>query len=114
MRFLKTLFWVLVVVGLGLFSARNWTPVPVRLWGDTVADVKLPVLLVLTFLAGMLPLLLLHRATRWSLKRKLDSAERALSDIATPQDQPSLGAADKPGTTIQPTAAPIAVPPGVS
>lgn len=111
MRFLKTLFWVLVLVGVVLFSARNWESVPVILWGDTVVDVKLPMLLLVTFFAGMLPTLLLHRATRWSLKRKLESAERALSDMVTPNSMP----ASEPAVgTIQPNAAPIAVPPGVS
>jgi putative membrane protein len=111
MRFLKTLFWVLVLVGVVLFSAGNWKPVRLALWGYTEVNIQLPALLLITFLAGMVPTLLLHRATRWSLRRKLDSAERALSDMATPNDPPMK---DTGTGTIQPNAAPIAVPPGVS
>ena len=81
------------------------------LWGETVADVKLPVLLLLAFLAGLLPTLLLHRATRWSLRRRLNSAERALSDVVAPRETPAI---EGNTGTIQPSAAPIAVPPGVS
>ena len=76
MNFLKTLFWVVVAVSLAIFANRNWGDVTLNLWGDIRADVKLPVLLLLTFLLGFLPPYLLMRSRLWSLRRKLALAER--------------------------------------
>ena len=43
MRFLSTLFWVLLAVIVALFASRNWNDVTLNLWGDIQADVKIPV-----------------------------------------------------------------------
>lgn len=76
MQFLKTLFWVVLAVGLVLFATVNWNLVTVRLWGGLEADVKLPVLVLASFLAGLLPMLVLYRARIWSMRRRLDAYER--------------------------------------
>ena len=94
MQFLRTLFWVMVAAIVVIFSGQNWTPVQVSLWGGLVADVKLPLLLMLAFVAGFVPSYLMQKAKCWQLKRKLDSSNRALDDL---RDQlgpsPSLAAA---------------------
>ena len=51
MRFLQTLFWCLLAFVAALFTYGNWTHVTIKLWSDIVADVNLPFLLLLTFLA---------------------------------------------------------------
>jgi uncharacterized integral membrane protein len=79
MQFLRTAFWVVIAVGLAFFCMANYVPVTVRLWGDMVMDTKLPVLLIGAFLLGALPFWIMARATRWRLKRRLDSSERALA-----------------------------------
>ncbi|QDP20045.1 DUF1049 domain-containing protein [Sphingomonas xanthus] len=71
MNFLKTLFWVVVAVSLAIFATRNWTDVSVSLWGGIQADIKLPALLLLTFLIGFLPTYFIMRGRIWSLQRKL-------------------------------------------
>ena len=81
MQFLKTLFWVVLAVVAVVFAMRNWTPVPVNLWGGLALEAKLPVLVFGAFLLGFLPTHLWHRAARWRLRRRLDSQERALADI---------------------------------
>ncbi len=73
MQFLKTLFWVVVAVGLVLFATVNWVPVTVNLWGGLQADVKLPVLVLVAFLLGFLPMFAVHRTRLWSLKRRLET-----------------------------------------
>lgn len=78
MHFLRTLFWVVIAVVAVVFSIRNWTPVVVHLWGGLDADIKLPVLLLIFFLIGFLPWFTIHKATRWQLKRKLETVQRAL------------------------------------
>ena len=76
MQFLKTLLWVVIAVFLAILASRNWHDVTLNLWGDIQADIKVPVLIFVTFLLGWLPLLLLHRAKVWRLRQRLDSFER--------------------------------------
>jgi putative membrane protein len=84
MNFLKTLFWVVVAVSLAIFATRNWNDVTVSLWGSLQADVKLPVMLLLTFLVGFLPPYLILRGKIWGLRRKLALAERPVVTPAAP------------------------------
>jgi uncharacterized integral membrane protein len=106
MQFLRTVFWVVLAVVGVIFATANWTPVTVNLWSGMVVDTRLPVLMLVTFLFGLVPMLIVHRATRWTLRRRLDSANRALTETAvlpsTIRDVPP------PGAT------PFAPPPGVA
>jgi uncharacterized integral membrane protein len=77
MQFLKTLFWVVLTMILVLFAKANWTAVTLKLWGGLEADVKLPVLILFAFLVGFVPTFILYRARLWSLKRRLEPAERS-------------------------------------
>jgi lipopolysaccharide assembly protein A len=108
MQFLKTLFWVILAVVVAIFSLNNWTPVTINLWQGLQMDTWLPIVLITGFLIGFIPYFIVHRTTRWSLQRKLTSAERALADSRTPAVIP----ANSP--MMAPVSAPIAVPPGVS
>jgi lipopolysaccharide assembly protein A len=91
MRFLKILLWAVLAIALVLFAARNWTPVTVNLWNGIVLDTWLPLMLGLAFLLGLLPVLILHRTTRWSLRRRLDSVEKTFADYraSTPVAPPA-------------------------
>jgi uncharacterized integral membrane protein len=84
MQFLKTAFWVVLVALIVLFSATNWTYVDINLWGDLRLHILLPLVVIISFLAGSLPFWALHKATRWRMRRKLDSAERALAAVLPP------------------------------
>ncbi len=109
MQFLRTVFWVVLAVVGVIFSTANWTRVTVRLWSDMVLDTQLPILMLITFLLGLVPMLIVHRATRWSLRRRLDNANRALTE-ALPPPAPPLA----PQEMAPPGASPIAPPPGVA
>ena len=76
MHFLKTLLLVVVAVFLALLASRNWHDVTLNLWGDIQADIKVPILILVMFLLGWLPTLLLYRAKMWRLRQRLDSRER--------------------------------------
>jgi lipopolysaccharide assembly protein A len=76
MQFLKTLFWVLVAVVAVLFGTRNWADVTLNLWGDIQADIKIPLLLLIAFLLGLVPTWLIMRARIWSMNRRLDALDR--------------------------------------
>ncbi len=116
MQFLRTAFWVVLAIIIMIFSFANWNPVMIRLWGGLQLETKLPLIVIVAFLAGSLPFWALHKATRWSMRRKLDSAERALAavtptsytPVATTTDVPPPGPAtpltpDTPITGSDPT-----------
>ena len=97
MQFLKILFWALIAFAAALFTFGNWKWVPISLFGNLVAEVNLPVLLLVTFLAGFLPTLLYQRAVRWRLRQRLAAAERTVAD---------LRALDMPPSPLQPNSSP--------
>ena len=93
MQFLKTLFWVLVAVGVALFAMRNWTNVTLSLWGDIQADINLPLLMLLAFLLGWLPTYLIMRARLWTQRRRVEALER---NQATPIVEPQIESDGEP------------------
>ena len=81
MQFLKTLLWVLLA-GLALaFAFNNWNTVPINLWGGLMADVNLPFLVLVAFLLGFVPTLLVLQATRWRLRQRIATLQRTLDDL---------------------------------
>jgi lipopolysaccharide assembly protein A len=108
MQFLKTLFWVTLLVCLALISWRNWDNyAQLMLFEDPVIWIRIPVLIIGSILIGLIPYFIIHKATRFSLNRKLQKAERQLSDarsLSAPVVSPT-----------QPTVSgPVAVPPVTS
>lgn len=95
MHFLKTLFWVALAVAIVLFTTVNWNAVTIHLWGGLEADVKLPVLVLASFLLGFLPMLIFHRARMWGMKRRVEGLERQIPAPATiappPVPEPAPG-----------------------
>lgn len=103
MQFLRTAFWVVIAVALAFFCMANYKNVEVRLWGDIVMETKLPVLLIGAFLLGALPFWVMARATRWRMKRRIESTERALAAAtaaAAPPAAPAPAAALTPETPL--------------
>ena len=93
MRFLTTLWWMVVAVVCAIFSYRNWTDVTIDLWGPLQADIKLPVLMALMFALGFVPIWLVMRGRLWTVKRKLLTAERPIVNPAPPPLPADEGAA---------------------
>ncbi|MFM9978570.1 MAG: LapA family protein [Sphingomonadaceae bacterium] len=108
MQFLRTVFWVILAVVGVIFTFNNWQIVSIRLWGDIIVDTPLPLLLFIVFMLGLLPILLWHRATHWSLKRRLDAANRSLAETRAASEP--LPRAD----AIAPVTMPIGSPGGVA
>jgi len=103
MQFLKTLFWVVLAIGIVLFARENWVPVEIRLWSGLIAEVKLPFLLFVTFLLGFLPVYLLYRGRMWTLRRQIGRPERVTvaNQPAAPAPAPTPPpSADEPGLAI--------------
>ena len=71
MQFLKTLLWVLIAVVIAIIASDNWRDVSLDLWSNLQVDIKLPVLLLAVFLAGLLPTWLVMRSKLWRLRRHI-------------------------------------------
>lgn len=91
MQFVRTLFWVLILAALLIFTAFNWRPVEVQIWTNLVLETKIPALVIVAFLLGLVPTWLLHRGTRWRLKRRISQLETAARTTTAPRaGEPSL------------------------
>lgn len=95
MQFLRTLFWVVIAAFIAIIASENWRDVTLDLWGNLQADIKIPVLLILTFLLGFLPTWLVMRGKIWRLKRRLGLEEQAIPVPAAPA-APEVAPAEDP------------------
>jgi len=128
MQIVRTIIWVLILFGLLAFSFFNWEPVEVTLWDNVVLETKVPALVIIAFLLGLVPMWIYHRSVKWSLGRRIRSLENAArsnalqqrhdpsaAGSASPSQKPSAPAptsspvdkpvedAAKPGDTLTPT-----------
>ena len=92
MQFLRTLFWVVIAAFVAIVASNNWRDVTLNLWGNLQLDIKIPVLLLLTFLIGFLPTWLILRGKLWAEKRRLP---QDVPPAPAPPPAPSVQAADE-------------------
>jgi uncharacterized membrane protein YciS (DUF1049 family) len=83
MKFLRTLLWVVIAALVTMLAARNWRDVTILLWGDLQADIKIPVLMLIMFLLGLLPAWLVYRARYW---RRVRSTVPAPARVPPPDE----------------------------
>ncbi len=103
MQIVRTVIWVLILFGLMVFSFFNWDPVEVRLWDNLVLETKVPVLVILAFTLGLLPMWLYHRGAKWNLMRRITSLENAVrSNALSGRHQPPPSAAAAPASSEGP------------
>jgi uncharacterized integral membrane protein len=82
MQIVRTIVWVLLLAALLVFSAFNWKPVEVKIWEGLVLETKIPALVVISFLIGLIPMWMLHRANRFYMSRRISSLETAARSAA--------------------------------
>jgi uncharacterized integral membrane protein len=99
MRVIRTTMWVLLLIALILFSVANWTTVTIRIWEDLVWETKLPALVILSFLAGLLPMWLRHLAGRWRWRRRINALEAVSRQPSAALTSTQLDAAAQSGST---------------
>ncbi len=85
MKILRTIVWVLAAIGFLIFAAYNWQPVELTLWQNLVLETKVPMLALLAFLAGFVPMWALHRSVVWGLNRRIRTLENSLKNTAMAQ-----------------------------
>ncbi|WOE73846.1 LapA family protein [Alterisphingorhabdus coralli] len=100
MQFIKTLFWVLLVLLLAVFSINNWNDVSITIWSDTLLDTKLPMLIIGSFILGFLPMWLLYRGSVWRNKRRIASLESRLTSQQSVVSTPASSDAE-PASPLQ-------------
>jgi lipopolysaccharide assembly protein A len=84
LRFLTTLFWIVIAVLVTLFAARNWRDVTIDLWGNLQADIKIPILLAIVFLIGLIPTWLVFRARLWRVSNRVAMPQRDQPPVTDP------------------------------
>ena len=84
MQLIRTVGWVVLLIALLLFSINNWTTVDVKIWEGLILETKLPALVVLAFLLGLVPMWLLSKAGRWRMKRQISTLQNAAQISAAP------------------------------
>jgi putative membrane protein len=101
MRFLKILFWILIGGLAAAFVIYNEAErVEIALWGNLVADVSLPILLVLVFLLGLIPMLIAYHTLRWRMRMRVNSLERTIGEMRQSQEPPPPPPAVDPGDLL--------------
>jgi uncharacterized integral membrane protein len=95
-RILRTIIWIFVLLGFLIFAIYNWQPVELTLWQNLVLETKLPVLVVLAFLIGFVPMWALHRSVTWGLNRRIRALENSLKQaaLARPSDSTTVATGD--------------------
>ena len=78
MQIIRTVIWVLLLVALVLFSLGNWAPVEIKIWEGLILETKLPALVLVSFLLGLLPMWLLSKAGKWRLNRRINLLENSV------------------------------------
>jgi uncharacterized integral membrane protein len=100
-QFLKALFWFLILGVITAFAVTNWHPVEVQWWSGLVADVNLPFLILVAFLLGLIPMLLLYHTVRWRYRQRISMLERTLEDMRAVHAAPAPPIAPvEPGDTV--------------
>ena len=98
MQIIRTIIWVLIAVALLVFAFNNWAPVTVKIWEGLVLETKIPALVIIAFLAGLVPMWLVHRGAKWRLERRISTLENAMRAATTTPamvTEPQTDKADK-------------------
>ena len=84
---IRSILLVLLTVVLVAFIAINWTKVPVNFWpldNGEYLNFEWPVgfIVLISFMAGVVPMWLLHKGARWRLNRRIASLENSVRSVA--------------------------------
>ena len=110
MQIIRTIIWVLLLIALLLFSVNNWQDVEVKIWEGLILQTKLPALVLVSFLLGLVPMWLLHKGARWRFNRRIGTLENSVraASVSTPMgsESPTViePAPSQPVTIVEPPA----------
>jgi uncharacterized integral membrane protein len=95
-KILRTIFWILAAIGFLVFAIFNWQPVELTLWQNLVLETKVPVLVLLAFVLGFLPMWAVHRSVVWGLQRRVRALENSLKNTALARERELQASAPAP------------------
>ena len=88
MQIIRTIVWVVLLMLLLGFSFFNWKPVEVQIWVNLILETKVPALVIVSFLLGLIPMWLIHRGVKWRLERRIAGLETAGRNAALANTPP--------------------------
>jgi len=94
MQIVRLILWLVVTALFALFTYANWFRVEVKIWEDLRLETPLPMLVVVAFLLGLVPMWVLHHSKQWRLMRRVRSLENAAQTATaallanTPEPEP--------------------------
>ena len=83
MQIIRTVVWVIMLIALLLFSINNWQDVQIKIWEGLIFQTKLPALVVMSFLLGLVPMWLLHKGASWRWNRRIGTLENSVRAAST-------------------------------
>lgn len=83
MQIVRTIVWVVLFIALLIFAINNWRPVELKVWEGLVLETKIPALVFVALLLGLVPMWMLHRGRVWRLNRRINILESAARSAAT-------------------------------
>lgn len=105
MQIVRTIVWVVVLIALLVFTALNWRPVEVKIWENLIVETKIPALVLVSFLAGWLPMWLVHRGSKWRNQVRIATLESAVRTASKPSPAAAPANAGKgaePANPVEP------------
>lgn len=109
MQIVRTIVWVALLIAFVALTLLNWDiQLAVLIWPGIVWDTRLPAVIVVAFVLGLVPMWLIHRGSKWRLQRRiagLENAARANALAAAPAPAPP--AADPPVSAAPVAGAPV-------
>ena len=110
MQIVRTIVWIALLIAAVALTVLNWeTTLAMRIWPGLVWDTRLPAIVIVAFLLGMVPMWLIHRGSKWRLQRRIANLEQAARTVAvTPAPAPATAPASMH------TDAAVAAPPPVA
>ncbi len=92
MQIIRTITSVFITIAMVAFIAINWTPAPVNIWpvetGYLHFNWPVGLIVLISFLLGMMPMWLLHKAGRWRMTRRINALENTVRATSTPTAPP--------------------------
>ena len=103
MQIVRTIIWVALLVVFVAFTVLNWDKaLSVHIWPELIWDTRLPAVVVVSFLLGLIPMWMIHRGSKWRLQRRISNLEAAARNAAVAAP-PAPAADPHPQPAAQPT-----------
>jgi len=102
MQIVRTVAWVLLIIALLLFTLNNWQPVSVKIWEGLILETKKPVLVLVSFLLGLVPMWLLHKGAAWRASRRISALENTVKAASVTAPSPIATATQLDGAAAGP------------